>query len=135
MTFKNHSSKHHSLSLVVQINTLIELLKHGGIRKWFFGKNFQMDLYHHLVRLDCSCIIRISPHLCDYLSAKPKDQSLDNNVMRDNNLKISGLYLSLCFYSLKMCPWTKSSLMMARRKGWCASWNEITMYETTCCSD
>ena len=38
MTFKNHSSMYHSLPLVVQINTLIELLKHGGIRTWFFGK-------------------------------------------------------------------------------------------------
>ena len=84
-----------------------------------------MDLCHHMVTLDCNCIIRISPHLSGYLSAKPKDQSLDNSVIRDNNLKISGLYLCVCFYSLKKCPWTKSSLMMERRKEWSASRNEI----------
>ena len=78
-----------------------------------------------MVRLDCNCIIRISPHLCGYLNAKPKDQSLDNSVIRDSNLKISGLYLCVCFYSPKKCPWTKSSLMMERRKEWSASRNEI----------
>lgn len=51
-----------------------------------FWQSFQMDLFDHPGRLECNHIITISPYFCDYLSAKPKGQSVDDNVIRGYNL-------------------------------------------------